>query len=943
MTTDAKIGTTGDGVDPGHSDTQALSAGERSADGVIATPEELERVRGSSYKWIALSNTTLGVLMVTINASILLIALPDIFRGINLDPLQPGNTSYLLWLIMGFLVVTAVLVVSFGRVGDMYGRVRMYNLGFAVFTIFSILLSVTWMHGSAGAMWLIIMRVLQGIGGALLFANSSAILTDAFPEHQRGLALGINGVAAIAGSFLGLLVGGLLAPVNWRMVFLVSVPFGLFGTVWAYLKLVDTGERRREKIDWWGNVTFAVGLIAVLAGITYGIQPYGSHTMGWTSPYVLTAIIGGLVVLVAFVVIETRTVSPMFNLQLFRIRAFTAGNVASLLAALGRGGLQFILIIWLQGIWLPLHGYSFESTPLWAGIYLIPLTVGFLASAPISGYLSDHFGARPFATGGMLIAALSFLLLLLLPVNFNYWAFAAILLLNGIGMGLFSSPNRAGIMNALPARMRGVGSGMAATFQNSAMVLSIGIFFSLIILGLASTLSGALLHGLTGAGVSTGDAQRAAALPPVATLFASLLGYNPIEKLLGPATNTLSPDQLHYVTGRSFFPNLIAEPFHNGLRIAFLFAIVACLVAATASYLRGGKYHYVEGAEQGGAALATTGTASSGSVSSGSVSSGSASSSGTATTMEFSPEQVTQPRQDTSRSSRIEDDAPAEEPRSVELAVIGVVRAAGDVIGDVVVVLTDLDGVQLARAAVGEDGRFGLAAPHSGTYVLVLTGQSVRPLAQMVHISGGVLEADLQVVSIRGTVVGRLVAQNSGDAVVGGTVVLTTRGAVTARSISARDGSFAIEAVPIGEHVLTAAARGGQPRAVAVRMTDSAHLEFELTVPAPSRVSGRVRAETDGRPLREARVSLLDRSGHVVAATASDQDGGYEFTDVPHGEYVVSATGYEPVEQRVAVQPGRVTSADVLLGEPNGDRRANGDGRFRSRSNGHSPNDPTRG
>src|ERR1700710_2200522 len=300
------------------------------SDSAASTPEELEREEGAASKWIALSNTTLGVLMVTINASILLIALPDIFKGIKLDPLKPQNTSYLLWLIMGFLVVTAVLVVSFGRVGDMYGRVKMYNLGFAVFTIFSILLSVTWLHGSSGAMWLIIMRVLQGIGGALLFAHSSAILTDAFPEHQRGLALGINSVAAIAGSFLGLLIGGLLAPVNWRLVFLVSVPFGLFGTVWAYLKLQDTGERRREPIDWWGNVTFAAGLIAVLAGITYGIQPYGSHTMGWTSPWVLTAIIGGLVVLVAFVLIETVVSSPMFHLQLFRIRAFTAGNAASL-------------------------------------------------------------------------------------------------------------------------------------------------------------------------------------------------------------------------------------------------------------------------------------------------------------------------------------------------------------------------------------------------------------------------------------------------------------------------------------------------------------------------------------------------------------------------------------------------------------------------------------
>jgi MFS family permease len=562
-----------------------------------SSPEDLERAQGASYKWIALSNTTLGVLMVTINASILLIALPNIFKGIKLDPLKPENTSYLLWLIMGFLVVTAVLVVSFGRIGDMYGRVRMYNLGFAIFTFFSILLSVTWMTGAAGAWWLIIMRVLQGIGGAFLFANSSAILTDAFPVNQRGLALGVNTVAAIAGSFIGLVLGGLLAPINWHMVFLVSVPFGLFGTVWAYLKLKDSGKRVAAKIDWWGNVTFAVGLIAVLVGITYGIQPYGGHTMGWTNPYVLTAIIGGLVVLAGFVAIERRVADPMFALELFRIRAFTAGNIASLLAALGRGGLQFILIIWLQGIWLPLHGYSFERTPLWAGIYLLPLTAGFLLAAPVSGVLSDRFGARPFATGGMLLAALSFVLLVLLPVDFNYPAFAAILVLDGLGMGMFSSPNRAGIMNSLPPGQRGAGSGMATTFQNSATVLSIGIFFTLMILGLAATLSGTLDHGLTAQGVSAADAARISHLPPVATLFASLLGFNPIQQLLGPSAHTLSAAHQHFLTGREFFPHLISSPFHNGLQVAFLFAIIACLIAAGASWLRGGKYHYVEGAE----------------------------------------------------------------------------------------------------------------------------------------------------------------------------------------------------------------------------------------------------------------------------------------------------------------------------------------------------------
>ncbi|MDQ3825418.1 MAG: MFS transporter, partial [Actinomycetota bacterium] len=352
-----------------------------------------------------MSNTTLGVVIATINSSILLIALPDIFKGVQINPLAPANTSLLLWLIMGYLVVTAVLVVSFGRLGDMFGRVRMYNAGFAVFTVFSVLLAATWMHGTAGALWMVIMRVLQGVGGAMLMANSNAIITDAFPVEQRGLALGLNQVAGIAGSFLGLILGGLLAPVEWHLVFLVSVPFGVFGTFWAYWKLHDTGIRQPGRLDWWGNLTFAVGLIAVLVGITYGIQPYGGHTMGWTAPGVLGALIGGVALLAAFVVIERRVPEPMFNLSLFRIRAFAAGCVATLLAAIGRGGLQFILIIWLQGIWLPRHGYDFASTPLWAGIYMLPLIAGFLIAGPVSGWLSDRYGARPFATGGMVAAA----------------------------------------------------------------------------------------------------------------------------------------------------------------------------------------------------------------------------------------------------------------------------------------------------------------------------------------------------------------------------------------------------------------------------------------------------------------------------------------------------------------------------------------------------------
>jgi MFS family permease len=548
------------------------------------------------YKWVALSNTTLGMLVATINSSIVIIALPAIFRGIQLDPLRPGNVSYLLWMLMGYLVVSAVLVVAFGRLGDIYGRVKMYNAGFLIFTLASVALALTPSVGAAGALELIAVRIVQGVGGALLMANSMAILTDAFPVHQRGMALGINQVAALAGSFMGLLLGGLLADTNWRLVFLVSVPFGIFGTIWGYLKLSEVGLRgERGRIDWAGNLTFGVGLIAVLVAITYGIQPYGGHTMGWTSPLVLTLLVGGIALLGVFLVVERRSRDPLFHLDLFRIRAFSAGNLAGLLASVSRGGLQFMLIIWLQGIWLPLHGYSFASTPLWAGIYMVPLTLGFLVAGPVSGWLSDQHGARPFATGGMLLTAASFAALMLLPIDFPYLVFAVLLLVNGIGSGLFAAPNTAGIMNSVPARQRGAASGMRATFQNAGFVLSIGLFFSLMIAGLAARLPASLYAGLTANGVPPAAAERIANLPPVGSLFAAFLGYNPVRTLLGPAALAhLRPDQAATLTGTSFFPQLIAGPFRHGLAIVFLAALVMSLVAAGASWLRGGRYVHEE-------------------------------------------------------------------------------------------------------------------------------------------------------------------------------------------------------------------------------------------------------------------------------------------------------------------------------------------------------------
>jgi MFS family permease len=551
-----------------------------------------ERDEGGRYKWVVLSNTTLGVLIATVDSSIVIISLPAIFRGIGLDPLAPGNIGYLLWMILGYMLVSAVLVVALGRLGDMFGRVRMYNMGFAIFACASVALSLDPLQGGGGALWLIGFRVVQAVGGSMLTANSTAILTDAFPARQRGMALGINQITGLAGMFLGLLAGGLLATIHWRAVFWVSVPIGVIGTIWSYRSLRETGSRNPGRIDWIGNVTFTTGAGAVLAAITYGIQPYGGHSTGWTSPWVLGGLGAGVLLLVVFCVAETRIAEPMFQLGLFRIRAFAAGNLAVLLTAIARGGLQFMLIIWLQGIWLPLHGFDFERTPLWAGILMLPLTVGFLIAGPLSGYLSDRFGARLFSSTGLALVAAAFVGLLLLPVDFAYPEFAALLLLSGVGQGMFSAPNTSAIMGSVPPEQRGAASGMRATFQNSGTALSIGLSFSLMISGLAASLPHALTAGLQGQGVPAETAGQVAALPPVSTLFATFLGDNPIGHLLGPSgvLPTLPAHDVRTLTGTRFFPELVSGPFHHGLVVVFTAATVMALVAALASVLRG-RHH----------------------------------------------------------------------------------------------------------------------------------------------------------------------------------------------------------------------------------------------------------------------------------------------------------------------------------------------------------------
>ena len=552
--------------------------------------------RGRAYKWVALSNTTLAITMATIDASIVIVSMPAIFRGINLNPLTAGNVSYLLWMIIGYLLVQSVLVVTLGRLGDMFGRVKIYNLGFVVFTVASVALSLDPAQGPNGALWLIGWRFVQAFGGAMLMANSAAILTDAFPANQRGMALGINQIAGISGQFVGLLLGGLLAAWDWRSIFWINVPFGVFGTIWAYKSLREIASTRTARIDWAGNVTFAAGAGLLLTAITYGIRPYGTSATGWGNPMVVGGLTAGAALLVAFAIVETKVRDPMFQMSLFRIRAFAAGNISSLLGAIARGGLQFMLVIWLAGIWLPLHGYDFTVTPLWAGIYMLPLTGGFLIAGPLSGTLSDRYGSRPFATAGLLVAGACFVGLMLVPINFPYWVFALLIFGNGIGSGLFASPNTSAIMSSVPAHHRGAASGMRSTFQNSGMSLSIGIFFTLMIAGLANTLPRTLTSGLTAQGVPLAQATTIAHLPPVSTVFAAMLGYNPVRNLLAPSglLHTLPAHNVAVLTGNQFFPNLISGPFHHGLTIVFTAAAVMSIAGAFVSWFRGRQFIYEE-------------------------------------------------------------------------------------------------------------------------------------------------------------------------------------------------------------------------------------------------------------------------------------------------------------------------------------------------------------
>ncbi len=546
------------------------------------------------YKWTVLSNTTLGILIGMMNSTVLLIALPAIFRGININPLSPSSFSYLLWLLMGYGVTTSALVVSIGRFSDIYGRVKLYRLGFIIFTIGSILLSITPGSGDFAASELIAFRVVQAVGGSLLMANSVALITDAFPLTERGKALGLNQISGLLGSILGLIVGGILATANWRLVFIISVPFGIAGTIWSFKSLREISKpNRNEKIDIMGNIDFILGIILLLAGVTYALEPYKNSPMGWGNPEVIGLILSGFALLAAFPFIEMKVKYPMFRLELFKSRQFSAGIFAALLSGLAYGGLMITLVVLLQGIWLPLHGYSFAVTPLWAGIYMIPLMLGFVAFGPLSGALSDKYGARGLATGGMVLVFISFLLMMTLKYNFPYAEFAFFIFLAGAGNGLFVSPNTASIMNSVPSNHRGVASGMRSVMTNIANTTSIALYFSLLLSAFEAKLPGALYAGLISAGFPNNVAQMISKMPPTAALFAAFLGYNPMQAVLSNIPSLASqisnadPNSLNVVLSNTWFPKVIAPAFMYALRSVLVVSSIIVIIAAIASALRG--------------------------------------------------------------------------------------------------------------------------------------------------------------------------------------------------------------------------------------------------------------------------------------------------------------------------------------------------------------------
>ncbi|HET7391842.1 MAG TPA: MFS transporter [Nitrososphaeraceae archaeon] len=405
------------------------------------------------YKWITLSNTTIGTLMASLDRNIVLIALPTIALDLH--------TSFftLIWIVLVYWLVTASVLLNFGRLSDMFGRVKLYNMGFALFTLGSGLCSI-----SQTGEQLILFRIIQALGAAFLFSNSTAIITDTFREHERAMALGLNQMSIVIGSVIGLVFGGFLTSyLGWRSIFWVNLPIGIFATIWSYAKLRELGTIRKEKIDWLGNATFAGGLFMILLGVTFTNFRINLFEIS-------LSIIGGFFLLVLFIIIEKKVHRPMFDLSLFKIRLFTGGNIAIFLNALARGAFTLIMSFYLQGP-------SMRLNSLDAGIYLIPVSIALAAFAPLSGWLYDKYKLRIFTSVGLLVSAAGFFILTRIGVTTSFYEIIIPLVMIGAGMGIFASPNRASIMNSVPPPRRGVSAAISTTFVMVGNSFSIGLVF----------------------------------------------------------------------------------------------------------------------------------------------------------------------------------------------------------------------------------------------------------------------------------------------------------------------------------------------------------------------------------------------------------------------------------------------------------------------------------
>jgi MFS family permease len=538
-----------------------------------------------------LVNSFLGSLMASMTMSAIIIALPDILRGIGVNPMSPLGFASMMWLMFSYPLMVAVAVPIVGRLSDMYGRGKMFTIGDAIFTVMSTLLGIVPGYGSVAVAQMIAYRFVQGLGGSMMFTNSAAIITDVYPPHRRGVAMGIVSIAFSAGSIIGLVVGGVLAVVNWRLVFLVNTPIGIASTAWAYVTVYRLPlGLRRVRVDYLGASMLAASLVLLLLGITFGMLPSGNSMMSWGSPMVLGLIGGGLLLMALLIPVEMRTGEPILKINLFRIRPFTFGVLSALFLFLAQGANIFVLSLLLQAIYLPMHGVPYSETPLLAGIYLIPSSIANAVFAPVGGRLINRFGARVVSTIGAVLLGVSFELLTLLSLNFNYTLFAADLFLMGTGSGLFQSPNLVSIMSSVPQEDRSAASGLRASMQNIGLLMSFAVFLTLILVGSATALSTSISSALIKVGVPSDVVSELTRIPPAYALFAAFMGYDPMKFLMSQAGVDLPGSVYAAVTKPTFFPSAIAPAMATGFIYAYHIAAIMAFTAAVFSYLRGREH-----------------------------------------------------------------------------------------------------------------------------------------------------------------------------------------------------------------------------------------------------------------------------------------------------------------------------------------------------------------